>query len=141
MKKAAIYAILLQLMTISCSDNSSAATIRGRWQLRETIYPARTATTDSVFYSFDSGVLQLQTLLPRNHESERSYGQYRIEGDSIIMTIPDTYFGQAAANEHYDWQTNERRFAIRTLTNTKLELSVNSTRTGADTIYTFRKYH
>lgn len=139
MKRAIIYAVILQLITISCSD-SEETNITGRWQLRETIYPARTATTDSVFYSFDSGVFQLQTLLPRNHESERSFGQYKIEKDSIIMTIPEQYFGQAEANKYYDWHTNERRFALRTLTSEKLELSVNAARTGIDTIYIFRKY-
>lgn len=140
MKKAIIYALLLQAVAISCSDSESTS-IKGRWQLRETIYPTYTSVTDSVFYSFDSGVFQLQTLLPANHTAEQSFGQYTIVGDSIIMAIPEPYFATASANKYYDWHTAERRFAMRTLTATTLELSVNSTRTGADTIYTFRKYY
>ncbi len=141
MKKAFIYIILLLSATVSCSDGNDGADICGRWQLRQSVYPARTVTTDSVFYSFDSGVFLLQTLLPYNHESEQSFGRYAITGDSIIMTVPEPYLGQAKANRHYDWHTAERRFAVRTLTGSTLELSVNASRTGADTIYVFRKYN
>lgn len=141
MKKAFIYALFIVFAATSCSgDDDASANLRGRWQLRETIYPAYTATTDSVFYSFDGGVFQLQTLKPAGHESQQSFGQYTVNGDSIIMTVPEPYFGEASKSKHYDWHTEERRFAIRQLTRSRLELSVNSTRTGADTIYTFRKY-
>lgn len=130
------YIILLIVVTfISCSKDNEAK-LEGRWQTISIVSAVHSVYTDSLFWSFDSGVCEIQTLQTSTpHYAEQIYANYLIEKDSIKISIPDKYFYLANKNRYLGWNTPERKFAIRELTNKSLKLSVN------DTIYSFRKYY
>ena len=130
------YIILLIVVTfISCSKDNDAK-LEGRWQTTSIVSAVHSLYTDSLFWSFDSGVCEMQTLQASNpHYAEQIYANYLIKGDSIKISIPDKYYYLANKNRYLDWNTPERKFAIRELTQKTLKLSVN------DTIYSFRKYY
>ena len=127
--------ILFIALFVSCSKDNDDR-IEGRWQTTSIESPRHTLYTDSLFWSFDMGVCKMQTLDPTNpHFAEQIYANYLIKGDSIKISIPDKYYYLANKNRYLDWNTPERKFAIRELTQKSLKLSVN------DTIYSFRKYY
>lgn len=132
------YSIILLLFTIflsSCSKDEEAK-LEGRWQGITIDSPRHAQVSDSLFFSFDSGVCQIQTLKSSSpHFAERIFSNYILKEDSIKISIPNEYFGMAKANRYLDWNTNQRKFAIRELSSKSLKLSVN------DTIYSFRKYY
>ncbi|MBR3609089.1 MAG: lipocalin-like domain-containing protein [Bacteroidales bacterium] len=110
--------------------------MEGRWQTTTIESPQHFLETDSLFWSFDSGVCEIQTL--RNsypHYAEQIFANYLLYGDSIKISVPENYKNLAKRNRYLDWKTSERKFAIRELTTKSLKLSVN------DTIYSFRKYY
>ena len=127
--------LLLSITLFSCSKDNDAK-LEGRWQTTSIVSAAHSLYTDSLFWSFDSGVCEMQTLQASNpHYAEQIYANYLIKGDSIKISIPDKYYYLANKNRYLDWNTPERKFAIRELTQKSLKLSVN------DTIYSFRKYY
>lgn len=130
------YIILLIVVTfISCSKDNEMK-IEGRWQTTTIESPRHSLYTDSLFWSFDKGVCEMQTLKASNpHYAEQIYANYLINGDSIKISVPAQYMGLAKQNKYLDWNTQQRKFAIRELTSKSLKLSVN------DTIYSFRKYY
>ena len=130
-----ILILLTLLFLFSCSKNDEVK-IEGRWQATSIESPCHSLYTDSLFWSFDMGVCEIQTLKAYNpHHAEQIYANYMLESDSIKISIPYTYFRTAKNNKYLDWNTPQRKFAIRELTNKSLKLSVN------DTIYSFRKYY
>lgn len=128
-------AVLLIIIGFSSCSKDNSAKITGRWQFQSAQYPTYEVMTDSVFYSFDKGVFELQTLRRGSLYAEATIGEYYLEGDSIVMTVAPSYMNIAINNEYYDWKTPQRRFAIRSLDRKSLTISVN------DTTYTFRKYY
>ena len=128
--------ILLTLFFLfSCSKNEEVK-IEGRWQTTSIESPRHSLYTDSLFWSFDMGVCEMQTLKASNpHYAEQIYGSYLINDDSIRIPISTDYYYIAKQNKYLDWNTLQRKFAIRELTSKSLKLSVN------DTIYSFRKYY
>lgn len=130
------YIILLIVVAfISCSKDNEAK-LEGRWQVTTIESPRHFVETDSLFWSFDSGVCEIQTLQASSpHYAEQIYANCLIAEDSIKISIPEKFFYLANRNRYLDWNTPERKFAIRELTNKILKLSVN------DTIYSFRKYY
>ena len=134
MKLKYIYSILF-LAFLSCSKDNEEK-IEGRWQTTTIESSRHNLRADSLFWSFDMGVCEFQTLQSSNpHYAEQIYANYRIEGDSVKISIPSKYMHLATQNRYLDWNTAERKFAIRELSSTSLKLSVN------DTIYSFRKYY
>ena len=135
MKTKIIFLAVIMTTILSCS-NSDETKIEGRWQATSIESPRHNLYTDSLFWSFDKGVCEIQTLLASSpHYAEQIYANYLIKDDSIKISIPAKYFEFATQNRYLDWKTPERKFAIRELTSKKLKLSVN------DTIYSFRKYY
>lgn len=135
MKKWCLAYVVLMIMLLSCSKDDEVK-LEGRWQGTMIESPSHIVQSDSLFWSFDRGVCQIQTLkssLP--HFAERIFANYILADDSIMITIPESYMYMARQNKYLDWNTTERRFAIRGLTSKSLILSVN------DTIYSFRKYY
>lgn len=123
------------LFLLSCSKDNDAK-LEGRWQATTIESPRHSLYTDSLFWSFDKGVCEIQTLQRENiHYSEQIYANYLIEEDSIKISIPNKFLYLANKNKYLDWNTQERKFAIREITLKSLKLSVN------DTIYSFRKYY
>ena len=135
MKTKIILLAVIMTTILSCSKDNDAR-IEGRWQAISIESPRHSLYTDSLFWSFDKGVCEIQTLLASSpHYAEQIYANYIIEGNSIKISIPSQYFEFATHNKYLDWTTPERKFAIRELSSKKLKLSVN------DTIYSFRKYY
>ena len=130
------YIILLIVVTfISCSKDNEMK-IEGRWQTTTIESQRHSLYTDSLFWSFDKGVCEMQTLKASNpHYAEQIYANYLINEDSIKISVPAQYMGLAKQNKYLDWNTPERKFAIREISVKTLKLSVN------DTIYSFRKYY
>ena len=127
--------ILFSILFISFSKDNEVK-IEGRWQTTSIESPRHSLYTDSLFWSFDMGVCELQTLKASNpHYAEQIYGSYLINDDSIRISISSDYYYMAKQNKYLDWNTQERKFAIREITFKSLKLSVN------DTIYLFRKYY
>lgn len=127
--------LLVIIFLLSCS-NDNEVKIEGRWQTTSIESPRHSLYTDSLFWSFDMGVCELQTLKASNpHYAEQIYGSYLINEDSIRISISSDYYYMAKQNKYLDWNTQERKFAIRELTTKSLKLSIN------DTIYSFRKYY
>ena len=127
--------ILFSILFLSCSKDNEVK-IEGRWQTTSIESPRHSLYTDSLFWSFDMGVCELQTLKASNpHYAEQIYGSYLINEDSIRISISSDYYYMAKQNKYLDWNTQERKFAIREITLKSLKLSVN------DTIYSFRKYY
>ena len=117
------YIILLIVVTfISCSKDNEAK-LEGRWQTTSIVSAVHSLYTDSLFWSFDSGVCEIQTLQASTpHYAEQIYANYLIEKDSIKISIPDKYYYLANKNKYLDWNTAERKFAIRELTPKSLKL-------------------
>lgn len=135
MKLGYAFILAILLITISCSKDNEVK-LEGRWQTTSIESPRHTLYTDSLFWSFDRGVCQIQTLKSSSpHFAERLFANYILDDDSIKITIPESYMYKARQNKYLDWNTQERKFAIRELTPKSLKLSVN------DTIYSFRKYY
>lgn len=130
------YILFLLLLTfISCSKDDEAK-LEGRWQGTTIESPRHSVQSDSLFWSFDSGVCEIQTLQASNsHYAEQIYANYLLEENSIKISVPNKYIDKALQNRFLDWDTPERKFEIRELTSKSLRLSVN------DTIYSFRKYY
>ncbi|MBE6299556.1 MAG: hypothetical protein E7083_04370 [Bacteroidales bacterium] len=127
--------IIVLLLLTSCSNDRDTK-LEGRWQATTIESPQHFLETDSLFWSFDSGVCEIQTL--RNfypHYAEQIFANYLLNSDSIKISVPEKYINIAKRNRYLDWKTQERKFAIRELTSKSLKLSVN------DTIYSFRKYY
>lgn len=134
MKLKYIYPLLLTFL-ISCSKDNEVR-IEGRWQTIVIESPRHSMQADSLFWSFDKGVCEFQTLrVSSPHYAEQIYANYLIAGDSIKISIPEKYFYLANKNKYLDWNTPERKFAIRVISAKSLKLSTN------DTIYSFRKYY
>ena len=128
-------AILFSILFLSCSKDNEAK-LEGRWQGTTIESPRHRVQSDSLFWSFDRGVCEIQTL--RNsypHYAEQIFANYLLYGDSIKISVPEKYKNLAKRNRYLDWSTPERKFEIRELTNNSLKLSIN------DTIYSFRKYY
>lgn len=129
------YLIVLLVFFLSCTKDNDAK-LEGRWQTTIIESPQHILETDSLFWSFDSGVCEIQTL--RNsypHYAEQIFANYILYSDSIKISVPEKYINIAKRNRYLDWKTAERKFAIRELSSKSLTLSVN------DTIYSFRKYY
>ncbi|MBR4118541.1 MAG: lipocalin-like domain-containing protein [Bacteroidales bacterium] len=110
--------------------------MEGRWQTTTIESAQNFLETDSLFWCFDSGVCEIQTLQSTTpHYAERIYANYLINDNIIKISVPKTYFSKAKNNKYLDWNTPERKFEIRELSAKSLKLSVN------DTIYSFRKYY
>lgn len=123
------------LFLISCSKDDETK-LEGRWQGTTIESPRHRIQSDSLFWSFDRGVCEIQTLRVSNpHYAEQIYANYMIENDLVSIQIPYTYLPTAKKNRYLDWNTQERKFKIRELTSKSLKFSVN------DTIYSFRKYY
>lgn len=126
---------LLLLAFISCSKDDEAK-LEGRWQGTTIESPRHRVQSDSLFWSFDSGVCEIQTLQASTpHYAEQIYANYLLEENSIKISVPNKYFNKVSQNRFLDWDTLERKFLIKELTSKSLRLSVN------DTIYSFRKYY
>ena len=135
MRLTSIILFFVSLLSVSCSRDNDAK-IEGRWQTTSIESPRHSLYTDSLFWSFDMGVCEMQTLKASNpHYAEQIYGSYLINDDSIRISISSDYYYMAKQNKYLDWNTQERKFAIREITLKSLKLSVN------DTIYSFRKYY
>ena len=108
--------------------------LRGRWQFRYCEYPeGDTFACDSAFYSFDSGVFQLQKLLPGGHEAHRIFGNYVLSGDSLIIT--DLSVWNEFFVPPFDWgRDGSKRFRVGEVSRRRLVLSCR------DTVYHFRKF-
>ena len=129
-----IFAFVI-LLFLSCSKDKDAM-LDGRWQATTIESPRHNLRADSLFWSFDKGVCEFQTLHSSNpHYAEQIYANYLIFEDSIKISIPARYMYLAKENRYLDWKTPERKFAIRDISSKSLILSVN------DTIYSFRKYY
>ncbi len=129
------YSIIILLLLISCSKDEEAK-LEGRWQVTAIESPRHNIQTDSLFWSFDSGVCEIQTLQASSpHYAEQIYANYLLEDNLVRISIPNNYLYLATQNRYLDWNTSERKFEIRELTAKSLKLSVN------DTIYSFRKYY
>lgn len=127
--------ILLVALFFSCSKETDTK-LEGRWQTTSIESSRHSLYIDSLFWSFDMGVCKFQTLDSENpHFAEQIYANYLINGDSIKISIPNKFFYLARQNKYLDWNTPERKFAIREISAKTLKLSVN------DTIYSFRKYY
>ena len=127
--------IILLVLFVSCSQDNDVK-IEGRWQTTSIESPRHSLYTDSLYWSFDKGVCEIQTLLASNaHFTKQIFANFVIYSDSIKISVTDTYFPAAKKNRYLDWNTPQRKFAIRELTTKSLKLSVN------DTIYSFRKYY
>ena len=127
--------VVLILSLISCSQDNENR-IEGRWQATSIESPRHSLYTDSLFWSFDKGVCEIQTLSRTNsHYSEQIYSSYLINEDSIKISLYSQHVNVAKRNRYLDWNTPQRKFAIRELTTKSLKLSVN------DTVYSFRKYY
>lgn len=126
---------LFLLVSFSCSKDDEAK-LEGRWQGTTIESPRHSVQSDSLFWSFDSGVCEIQTLQISNlHYAEQIYANYLLEENKIKISVPNKFFDIASQNRFLDWNTPERKFEIRELTSKSLKLSVN------DTIYSFRKYY
>ena len=135
MRVSSIILSFVFLSLISCSKDNDAK-LEGRWQATSIVSAVHSLYTDSLFWSFDSGVCKIQTLQASNpHYAQQIYANYLIVEDSIKISIPTQYMDMAKANRYLDWKTSMRKFAIRELTSKSLKLSVN------DTVYSFRKYY
>ena len=129
------FIILLIALLVSCSKDNDAR-IEGRWQTISIESQRHSLYTDSLFWSFDKGVCEMQTLRALfPHHAEQIYASYLINDDSIKISIYSEHVNIAKSNKYLDWNTPQRKFAIRELTSKSLKLSVN------DTIYSFRKYY
>lgn len=135
-KKLLPLSIIVLLLIFSGCNKDNDNLIRGKWQLRYIDMPDNTQiSTDSVFYSFQLNIFQLQTLDGNSDfEAARAHGIYRITTDSLFMTVTPSYMPDALKNPYYGWYTAQKNFAIRELKHSALTLSCN------DTIYTFRKF-
>ena len=109
--------------------------LRGRWQFSYCEYPTGdTFACDSAFYSFDSGVFQLQKLLPGGHEAHRIFGNYVLSGDSLIITDLSIWT-EFYCMPPFDWgRDGSKRFRVGELSRRCLILSCR------DTVYHFRKF-
>lgn len=127
--------ILLAILFVSCSKDDETK-LEGRWQGTTIESPRHFVKADSLFWSFDRGVCEIQTLRASNpHYAEQIYANYLLEERLIKISVPAQYINMAIQNKYLDWNTPERKFEIRELSNRSLKLSVN------DTIYSFRKYY
>ncbi len=127
--------IILLVLFISCSQDNDEK-IEGRWQATSIESPRHSLYTDSLYWSFDKGVCEIQTLLASNaHFTEQIFANFVIYSDSIKIELYSKHVNIAKRNKYLDWNTQQRKFAIRELTSKSLKLSVN------DTIYSFRKYY
>lgn len=135
MKLRYILFLSLLVLLLSCSKDDEAK-LEGRWQGITIESPRHSVQSDSLFWSFDSGVCEIQTLQASTpHYAEQIYANYLLEENKIKISVPNKFFDIASQNRFLDWNTPERKFEIRELTSKSLKLSVN------DTIYSFRKYY
>ncbi len=136
-KHAILYVVPFVFATVfggwACS-NDTEDELRGRWQFRCCEYPAGdTFACDSAFYSFDSGVIELQKLRPDGHNAYRTYGNYVLSGDSLIITDLSVW-GEFYAPP-FDWGGDgSKRFLVEEVSRRRLVLSCR------DTVYYFRKF-
>ena len=116
----------------SCSKDTDDE-LRGRWQFRYCEYPTGdTFAYDSAFYSFDSGVFELLKLQPGGHNTYRTYGNYVLSGDSLIIT--DLSVRGEFYAPPFDWgRDGSKRFLVEEVSR-RLVLSCR------DTVYHFRKF-
>ena len=135
MRVSSIILSFVYLSLISCSKDNDVK-IEGRWQTTSIESSRHSIYTDSLFWSFDKGVGEIQTLNRTSpHYAEQIFSSYLIEDDSIKISIYSEHINIAKSNRYLDWNTPQRKFAIRELTSKSLKLSVN------DTVYSFRKYY
>lgn len=127
-----VFAAVLGLS--SCGKDTDDE-LRGCWQFRYCEYPTGdTFAYDSAFYSFDSGVFELQKLLPGGHDAYRNFGNYVLAGDSLIIT--DLFiWTEFYCMPPFDWGGDgSKRFRVGEVSRRRLVLSCR------DTVYHFRKF-
>lgn len=128
------FLIIFSILLVSCGEDFRESGIEGRWQLQEIRDSEGTVErVDTVFYSFKKNVfeyLKLTTPVEYYH----IFGNYRIEGQSLNITIAEDSAEPKDCENCFDWEAPEKNFRIKEHTSSRLELE-----SGGMT-YFFRKY-
>lgn len=128
-----IYILLLVVVAVvtSCTDDSES-TLRGRWQLQSYRLPdSQIVRCDSLFYSFDSGVAQLQN----NSSDHHCFGSYLLMNNRLeIALIPGGAYKLPELKQQYHWNDSIRSFEVMKLTSDQMQLM------SGDTILLFRAF-
>ena len=86
MKQIAIYIVFIGLL-VSCTQNDGRiGPIFGKWQLKEVQTGDSSVACETVFYSFQSNIVQLRHLLP-DHGVEWFTGFFTHTDDELLIEI------------------------------------------------------
>lgn len=127
--------VFAAVLGLSSCDKDTDDELRGRWQFRYCEYPTGDIfACDSAFYSFDSGVFELQKLQAVGHDAYRNFGNYVLAGDSLIITDLSIW-AEFYCMPPFDWgRDGSKRFRVGEVSRRRLVLSCR------DTVYHFRKF-
>ncbi len=140
--KKILFSVFIFLFFLSCSDEPEHR-ISGQWQLKEITENGLTSKVDTLFYSFQRGVIFAFTALINPDSTSISYGylDFPSEREMVISmdTTKDTS-GSYYLNMPGDfkrlsgWDDYTQQFRIEKIDHKKLILS------SASKIYYFNKY-
>ena len=131
MKRIAIFIIFAGLLISCTQNNGSIGPLFGKWQLREIQTTDESIVYDSVFYNFQSNVVELQRIRPE-YVVDRAWGYFKHDEDQLALTIHNRH---SDGMWIYQLPDTIVFFKIQELTKTKMTL-----RLGEATTYHFRKF-
>ena len=136
MKRIALYIIIFIGLLVSCTQNNgNIGPLFGKWQLREIQTEDNLTAYDSIFYNFQSNIVQLQHLNP--YHGIISFppltGFFTHTADELVLDIRncDTWYIQ----RYFYLPDTTVVFNIEELSNKKMNLRLDD-----GTVYRFRKF-
>ena len=130
MKRIVIY-LIFAVLVVSCTQNDGdIGHLFGKWQLREKITADESVAYDSIFYNFQSRVVELQRVYPE-YVVERAWGYFKHNEDELVLTINNR---SSSAVEIFQLPDTLAIFEVQELTNKKMVLRLD------ETTYRFRKF-
>lgn len=131
MRRYSILFCVLLCLLYSCSQNDGyIGPIFGKWQLQEIDYIDHTETYDSIFYNFQSKIVNVQRILPY-HNANNAFGFFTHTNDTLTLDIRDHSIESV---QQYMLPDTFMQFHVRELTQRKMIL------TWEERQYLFRKY-
>ncbi len=142
--KKILFILLAFSFCFSCSDEPEHR-MSGMWQLKTVNVSGHESRVDTVFYSFQRGVVFSFTVLLNENETLVSYGYLDFPSEKEMIVSLDTTKNSSGnyinINEElvnqYGWSNDnkyEKTFLIERLSSKKMVLS------SEGTIYSFNKY-
>ena len=131
MKRFYIYFVFICLFASCTQNNGRIGPIFGKWQLREIQSAGNTAKYDSIFYSFQSNMVELLRLDTVPHKTIRKWGYFTHIDDELSLDIRDCSISEIKI---YKLPDTTVHFKVLQLDNRRMTL-----RLGNDSTYLFWK--